>query len=80
MTFYTADLIPGWRGNLLIGGLSARGIVLLTLDGQRVVGEERISLGARVRDVRQGPDGAIYALTDESDEKLLRVSPARAQR
>lgn len=80
MAFYTADLIPGWRGNLLIGGLSARGIVRLTLDGQRVAGEERVSLGVRIRDVRQGPDGAVYALTDESDGKLLRLAPARAQR
>ena len=51
MTFYTADAIPGWKGNLLIGGLSSQAIVRLTLDGEKVIGEERIPLGARIRDV-----------------------------
>ncbi|EJW09386.1 PQQ-dependent oxidoreductase, gdhB family [Rhodovulum sp. PH10] len=78
MAFYTGSLLPAWRGNLLIGGLTARGIVRLTLDGEKVTGEERISLGARTRDVRQGTDGAVYALTDEENGKLLRIEPARA--
>jgi len=76
LTFYTGDLFPSWRGNLLAGGLVSRGIVRLTLDGNKVTGEERIGLGARVRDVRQGPDGAVYVLTDEDDGKILRLSPA----
>ncbi len=76
MAFYTHDLFPGWRGSLLAGGLVARAVVRLTLQGDKVVGEERIALGARIRDVRQGPDGKVYALTDESDGKLLRLSPA----
>jgi glucose/arabinose dehydrogenase len=75
MAFYTADMFRGWRGNLLVGGLVSRGLVRLTLDGRKVTGEERIALGARVRDVRQGPDGAVYVLTDESDGKILRLSP-----
>jgi aldose sugar dehydrogenase len=75
MTFYTANLIPSWRGNILIGGLASQGIVRVMLDGERFVGEERISLGARTRDVQQGPDGTVYALTDETDGKLLRVAP-----
>lgn len=75
MTFYTADAIDGWRGNILIGGLSSGGIVRLTLDGDKVTGEERILLGARIRDVRQGPDGSVYALTDESSGKILKLSP-----
>jgi glucose/arabinose dehydrogenase len=73
MTFYTSDTIAGWRGNLLIGGLSSQGLVRLTLRGSTVAGEERISLGARVRNVRQGPDGSVYVLTDESNGKLLRL-------
>ena len=73
MTFYTADAIPGWKGNLLVGGLSSQGIVRLTLDGEKVIGEERLPLGARIRDVVQGPDGAIYAL-DESNGRILRLS------
>jgi glucose/arabinose dehydrogenase len=75
MAFYTGDLIAAWKGSLLIGGLRSQGIVRLTLDGARVTNEERISLGARTRDVRQGPDGAVYALTDESDGKILRLTP-----
>jgi glucose/arabinose dehydrogenase len=74
ITFYTADAIPPWRGNLLIAGLSSQAIVRLTLDGEKVVGEERIPMGARIRDVVQGPDGAVYALTDEGNGEILRLT------
>ena len=74
ITFYTADAIPGWKGNLLIAGLSSQAIVRLTLDGEKVVEEERIPMGTRIRDVAQGPDGAVYALTDESKGKILRLT------
>ncbi|WP_119420372.1 PQQ-dependent sugar dehydrogenase [Desertibaculum subflavum] len=76
MAFCTTDLLPGWKGNVLIGGLVFDGIVRLTLDGDKVTGEERISLGTRIRDVRQGPDGAIYVLTDDSDGEILRLTAA----
>lgn len=76
MTFYTGELFPAWRGNLLIGGLTAAGIVRLGLDGQRVTDEERIDLGERIRNVRQGPDGAVYALTDQPDGRILRLTPS----
>ncbi len=76
MAFYDGDLFPAWRGDVLNGGLVAQAIVRLKLDGARVVGEERIPLGARVRDVAQGPDGAVYALTDEGDGAVLRLVPA----
>ncbi len=75
MTFYTADAIDGWQGNILIGGLTSQGIVRLTLDGDKVRAEERIPLGVRIRNVRQGPDGSVYALTDESSGKILKLSP-----
>ncbi|HUU65826.1 MAG TPA: PQQ-dependent sugar dehydrogenase [Methyloceanibacter sp.] len=75
MTFYTADTIPSWKGNLLIAGLSSESIVRLKLDGEKVIGEERIAMDARIRDLAQGPDGAVYALTDEDDGKVLRLSP-----
>jgi aldose sugar dehydrogenase len=75
MDFYTGDAIPSWKGNLLIGGLVARAIVRLTLNGEQVTGEERISLGGRIRDVVQGPDGAVYAL-DESSGTILRLTAA----
>ncbi|MGC1179872.1 MAG: PQQ-dependent sugar dehydrogenase [Methyloceanibacter sp.] len=74
MTFYTGDAIPGWRDNLLIGGLSSQAIIRLTLDGETVRAEERIPMGARIRDMVQAPDGSIYALTDEDDGKILRVT------
>jgi glucose/arabinose dehydrogenase len=77
MTFYTGTLFPAWRGNVLIGGLTSAGIVRLSLDGQRVTDEERIDLDERIRNVRQGPDGAVYALTDQPDGEILRLSPAR---
>jgi glucose/arabinose dehydrogenase len=75
MIFYTGDLFPAWRGNLLVGGLTAAGPTRLTLDGARVTGEELIDLGVRIRDVRQGPDGAVYVLTDRSDGAILRLTP-----
>ena len=77
MAFYEADLIPQWRGSLLLGALVGRALVRLTLDGEKVVSEERISLGARIRDVRVGPDGAVYLITDASNGRLLRLTPAR---
>ena len=74
ITFYTADAIPAWKGNLLIAALSGQAIVRLTLDGEKVVDEERIPMGARIRDMVQGPDGAVYALTDEGNGEILRLT------
>jgi aldose sugar dehydrogenase len=74
ITFYTGDAISAWKGNLLIGGLSEQAIVRLTLDGEKVVDEERIPMGTRIRDVVQGPDGAVYALTDEGNGEILRLT------
>jgi glucose/arabinose dehydrogenase len=78
ITFYTGDAIPGWKGNLLIAGLSSQAIVRLTLDGETVVDEERIPMGTRIRDVVQGPDGAVYALTDETGAKSCGSGSSRA--
>jgi glucose/arabinose dehydrogenase len=75
MAFYTGELFTAWRGNLLVGGLVARAVVRLELEDNRVTGEERLPLGARIRDVRAGPDGAVYALTDETNGKILRLTP-----
>jgi glucose/arabinose dehydrogenase len=64
-----------WRGNLFAGGLVARNIRRLELDGQgNVIRESVLPIGARVRDVRQGPDGFLYVLTDEAEGRLLRVA------
>jgi glucose/arabinose dehydrogenase len=78
MTFYEGAMFPGWRGNLLIAGLKEKHIARLVLEGNRVVGEERLltDLGERVRDVAVGPDGAVWAITDEQNGKLVRLSAA----
>jgi glucose/arabinose dehydrogenase len=78
--FYTGDLLPDWQGDLLVGGLVSQGLVRLTLDGEKVVAEERIPLAAPIRQVRQGPDGAVYVLTDKRDGEILRLSPANDPR
>lgn len=77
MAFYTGDRFPGWRGNLFVGALKFQMLVRLELDGARVVREERLltSREGRIRDVRQGPDGLLYLLTDAPDGKLLRIEP-----
>ncbi len=78
MAFYTGDKFPAWRGNLLVGALKYALVARLELDGETVVAEERIlkELDERIRDVRQGPEGYIYLLTDSSDGAILRVEPA----
>ncbi len=77
MTFYTGDRYPGWKGSLFVGSLKFGLLSRLTIQGNRVVSEERLlsDLGARVRDVRQGPDGYLYILTDESNGRILRLEP-----
>jgi len=74
MAFYTGEAIPQWRGNLFVGALAGTALWRLTLDGNNVVARERLlaSRGERIRDVRQGPDGWLYLLTDGSNGKLLR--------
>jgi aldose sugar dehydrogenase len=81
MTFYTGNLFPAWKGSLFIGGLGTTCVVRLTLDGDKVVGEERLLTDLqpkpeRIRDVRQGPDGALYLLTDNREGRLLKLVPA----
>ena len=77
MAFYTADRFPQWKNSLFVGALAAQHLARLTVDGEKVIAEERLLANRkeRFRDVRQGPDGYIYALTDEANGKILRVSP-----
>jgi glucose/arabinose dehydrogenase len=79
MAFYTGDLFPRWKGNLFVGALAGQLLVRLELDGEKVTKEERLlgNLDARIRDVRQGPDGAIWLVTDSSDGRIIRVTPAK---
>lgn len=77
LAFYTGDRFKQWTGNVFVGGLYGM-VVRLELDGERVVHEERMltELKARIRDVRQGPDGNLYVLTDSAKGKLVKVAPA----
>lgn len=75
LAFYTGDRYPDWRGDLFSGALKFGQVRRIDLDGARVVGEEKLTIGARVRDVRQGPDGWLYVLTDEPNGRLLRIRP-----
>jgi aldose sugar dehydrogenase len=75
MAFYTGDRFPKWKGSVFVGGLAGRLLARLTLDGEKVVSEERLlgDLNKRIRDVRQGPDGALYLVVDAADGEVLRV-------
>lgn len=77
MAFYTAAKYPQWKGNLFVGALKYRSLYRLVLKGDEIVGQERLlrDVGQRIRDVRQGPDGALYVLTDSSNGRILRVTP-----
>ena len=82
MTFYTGSLFPQWKGNLFIGGHGTLDLVRLTLDGEKIVGEERLLKDLqpkpeRIRDVRTGPDGALYVLTDSATGRLLKLVPKK---
>jgi glucose/arabinose dehydrogenase len=76
LAFYTGTRFAGWRGSVLIGGLSSEALIRLTLEGKRVKSEERIPLRRRIRDVAEAPDGAVLLLTDAKDGELLRLTPA----
>lgn len=75
--FYTGKAFPEWRGNIFIGGLASQQLVRLVIKDKRVIGEEHLltDRGQRIRDVRQGPDGALYIVTDQSNGELLKISP-----
>jgi glucose/arabinose dehydrogenase len=77
MAFYTGNLFPEWKGNLFVGALAGRAVHRLVLDGDQVVAEERLlaNLGERIRDVRAGPDGALWLLTDSADGRIVRMVP-----
>ncbi len=79
MAFYTGNLFPSWRNSLFVGALAAQLVVRLELNGEKVVSEERLleNLRERIRDVRQGPDGALYLATDNANGRILRVSPGK---
>jgi glucose/arabinose dehydrogenase len=79
LQFYTGEAFPDWKGNLFVGSLKDMRLVRLVLDGDRVAGEEHLLTDRRqrVRDVRQGPDGALYIVTDMPKGELWKIAPVR---
>jgi len=77
MAYYSGDAIPEWKGAFLVGGLVAQAVVVLHLDNDRVVSEERVPIGARVRDVKMAPDGSVYVVTENrsGSSQILRLTP-----
>ena len=77
MQWYTGDLFPRWQNSVFIGGMASTRLVRLEVDGERVTGEEHLltDRGQRIRDVRQGPDGALYIVTDEDEGELWKLVP-----
>ena len=78
MAFYNSDVYPQWKNKLFVGALKEKSVIVMSVDGNNVTEDGRIleDEGKRIRDVRVGPDGALYVLTDESDGQLLKVSPS----
>jgi aldose sugar dehydrogenase len=82
MVFYTGRLFPAWQNSVFIGGMGSMNLVRLTLKGEQVIGEERLlqdlqPARERIRDVRQGPDGALYLLTDSAMGRILKLTPKK---
>jgi glucose/arabinose dehydrogenase len=77
MMFCSGKLAPEWERNIFVGGLRAESLVRLELEGRKVLHEERLleNLGERIRDVVEGPDGAIYVATDADNGKIFRIVP-----
>jgi glucose/arabinose dehydrogenase len=81
MMFYTGDLFKEWKGNLFIGGMVSMQLTRLTINGEKVVDEEHLledmTPRERIRDVRQGPEGAVYLVTDNAKGRILKLVPAK---
>lgn len=78
MVYYDSDAIPEWKGSLIIGGLVSQGLVVLKVENDKVVSEGRLPLEARIRDVKVGSDGAVYAVTEErggGKSQILKLAP-----
>ena len=77
--YYTGNAFPAWRGSIFIGGLASQRLVRVVIKDNRVTGEEHLltDRGKRIRDVRQGPDGSLYVVTDESNGELWKIAPKR---
>lgn len=78
LAFYSGDAFPEWRGDAFVGGLAGQHLAHVEMDGDRAVSREELlsELGERIRDVRSGPDGFLYVLTDNAEGRVLRLQPA----
>ena len=84
LMIYSGDLFPAWRGNAFLGGLSSEVLIRVEIDADTAAEAERFDMGQRIREVEQGPDGAIWLLEDEEDDngeggRLLRLTPSEAR-
>ena len=81
MVFYSGAAFADWQGDLFVGGLASTALVRLEREGERITGEERLleDLRLRIRDVAEGPDGALYVVTDQSSGAVLRIGPAQEE-
>jgi aldose sugar dehydrogenase len=79
IAFYTGKLFPAWQGDLFVASLAGRALVRLVLKDERVIGEERLlaDLNSRIRAVNEGPDGALYVMTDGNEGKILKLIPKK---
>jgi glucose/arabinose dehydrogenase len=79
IAFYTGRQFPAWKDNLFVSALAGKSLLRLVIDRDRVVSEERllVELNQRIRGVAEGPDGALYVLTDGNAGKILRLTPGR---
>jgi glucose/arabinose dehydrogenase len=80
LMIYSGKLWPQWRGSGFIGALSANALIRVTLDGDKALKADQWDMGARIRFVGEGPDGAIYLLEDASPGRLMRLTPAQTRR
>ncbi|MBO8093140.1 MAG: PQQ-dependent sugar dehydrogenase [Prosthecochloris sp.] len=77
LVIYDGSLFPAWQGNAFIGGLRSRSLIRIRIDGDQAVEVERFAMGNRIREVEQGPEGALWVLEDDRDGRLLRLTPQK---
>ena len=75
LIIYDGDLFPQWQGNAILGGLASKSLVRIRIAGEQAEEVERFSMGKRIREVEQGPEGAIWVLEDKSGGRLLKLTP-----
>ncbi|MFK7841857.1 MAG: PQQ-dependent sugar dehydrogenase [Sphingorhabdus sp.] len=77
LIFYSGDLFPAWKGNAFIGGLASEALIRVSFDGDSAKEAERFLMKNRIREVEQGPDGAVYVLEDGEDGRMLKLTPVK---